>query len=107
MRRGESNEAFWRAAGRLIAEGKVDEGSIMGGPCVRRAGEFVAMPHHKGQGIVLKLTATRVAELIATAGGEPFAPAGRVFREWVLMRAENDELWAALLDEACALAARK
>ena len=107
MRRGESNEPFWRVAGPLIALGRLDEGTIMGGPCVRRAGEFVAMPHHKGEGIVLKLTAPRVTELVATAGGESFAPAGRVFREWVLIRAENDELWAALLDEACALAARK
>lgn len=106
MKKPESNAAFWRVAGKLIALGTLDEGTIMGGPCVRRAGEFVAMPHHKGPGIVVKLTAPRVAELIATSGGEPCAPAGRVFREWVLIRAEDDELWEALLDEAAALAAR-
>jgi len=30
----------------------------------------------------------------------PFAPSGRVFREWVAFAVPDDEQWTALLDEA-------
>ena len=40
-------QAFWDAAEPLIADGTLEEGTIMGGRCVRNtAGEFVGMPHH-------------------------------------------------------------
>jgi hypothetical protein len=32
---------------------------------------------------LVKLPQPRVGQLIAAGHGEPFAPAGRVFREWV------------------------
>ena len=76
--------AFWDVAQPLIADGSLEEGTIMGGRCVRNvAGEFVAMPHHKGPGLVVKLPRDRVDELIASGSGQSFAPAGKVFRAWV------------------------
>lgn len=73
----------------------------MSGTCVRTpAGEFVAMPHHKGPGIVLKMHRDRVAELIEAGEGQSFAPAKKVFKEWVLVEAHDEDRWRELLSES-------
>lgn len=92
--------AFWDAVTPLLAEGLITEGTIMGGPCVRAGKEFVGMPHHKGPGLVVKLSRERVDELIADGQGASFAPAGKVFREWVLVAAFSDERAEELLRES-------
>ncbi len=94
------SDAFWDVAAPLQAEGLIEEGTIMGGPCVRADGEFVAMPHHKGPGLVVKLHRDRVAALIDDGSGQSFAPAGRVFKEWVLIEQLDEELWEALIRES-------
>ncbi|MEM8923915.1 MAG: hypothetical protein AAGD35_10475 [Actinomycetota bacterium] len=95
------SDDFWDVAGPLQAEGLIEEGTIMGGPCVRTAaGEFVAMPNFKGPGLVVKLPKARVADLIDEGGGQPFAPAGKVFSEWVLIEAHDEEQWTSLLRES-------
>ncbi len=58
------------------------------------------MPHHKGQGIVVKLPRQRVDELIAAGEGQSFAPAGKVFKEWVLVEAHDEDGWRNLLRES-------
>jgi hypothetical protein len=94
------SDEFWDAAAPLLAEGLLDEGTIMGGPCVRAGGEFVGMPNHKGPGIVVKLSRDRVAGLIDDGTGQSFAPAGKVFKEWVLVEDHDESLWEALLRES-------
>ncbi|MEM7340948.1 MAG: hypothetical protein AAF467_19990 [Actinomycetota bacterium] len=96
------SDEFWDVAAPLQAEGLIDEGTIMGGPCVRAGGEFVGMPHHKGPGLVVKLPKARVAELIDAGDGQPFAPAGKVFSEWVLVEAFDHDQWEALIRESVA-----
>ena len=93
---------FWDVAEPLMAEGVIEEGTIMGGRCVRAKGEFVAMPHHKGPGIVVKLPKDRVAALIDRGGGQSFAPAGKVFREWVLIESFDEDVWQDLVRESVA-----
>lgn len=97
------SDEFWDAAAPLLAEGVLEEGTIMGGPCARTpAGEFVAMPHHRGPGIVVKLPRERVGELIDAGEGQAFAPAGRTFREWVLVEDHDEARWQGLLRESIA-----
>lgn len=74
----------------------------MGGPCVRAGAEFVGMPHHKGPGIVVKLDRKIVDEMIESGEGRSFAPAGKVFREWVLVETHDEERWTQLLRESVA-----
>ena len=50
--------------------------------------------------LVVKLPRERVTELVENGHGEPFAPAGKVFREWVLIPAVDRRLWQTLLGEA-------
>lgn len=100
MNRDATHDAFWDAATPLLAEGLLSEGTIMGGPCVRAGKDFVGMPHHKGPGLVVKLDRARVDELIAAGEGASFAPAGKVFREWVLVADFTDERAEELLRES-------
>ena len=95
-----SNDEFWAAAAPLLENGRAQPGTIMGGECLRAGKEFLAMPHHKGPGIVVKLPRERVASLIEAGDGQPFSPNGRVFREWVLVEGHDHTRWTELLLEA-------
>ena len=78
----------------------------MGGRCVRVAGEFLALVDFKGSGLVVKLPRDRVAELVAQGVGHPFAPAGKVFKEWVSIPAADPQQWRALLREGIAFVSK-
>ncbi len=94
-------ELFWDLIDELRHDDpRVEEGTIMGGRCARLAGEFLALVDFKGSGMVVKLPRQRVAELIDEGVGRPFAPAGKVFREWVSLPSPDAARWAELLREA-------
>jgi hypothetical protein len=99
------SDEFWDCAAPLLAGGVIDEGTIMGHACIRAKGEFVAMPHHKGPGLVVKLPKERVADLIDDGEGQSFAPAGKVFSEWVLVEAFDERRWQDLIRESVAFVA--
>ncbi len=96
-------ELFWSIVEPALKSGELEKGTIMGRPCVRRNGEFVAVPHSKTGSLVVRLTADRVAELIEEGTGGAFAPAGKVFREWLQVTEVDRERWTALIDEAAEL----
>ncbi|MDH3753137.1 MAG: hypothetical protein OEU32_04620 [Acidimicrobiia bacterium] len=96
----DAEERFWEIAEELQAkDDRVGEGTIMGFQCLRVSGEFLAMVEHKSDRLVVKLPADRVAALVADGLGAPFAPAGKVFREWVAVDYGDGDLWRALLEE--------
>lgn len=91
---------FWELAGELMSsDPRVVEGTLMNGRCLRVGDQFLALVDHKDSGLVVKLPRVRVAELVASGVGRPFAPAGRVFREWVSVPTPDRALWRALLRE--------
>ena len=97
------DELFWRLAAELHTEDpRVVEGTIMNGRCLRVGKEFLALPDFKGSGLVVKLPEARVAELVAAGHGQPFAPAGRVFKEWVSIAEPSRKRWLGLLREGIA-----
>jgi hypothetical protein len=84
----------------LLYDPAVGRSTMMGYPCVRRAGRFFASFDARAEALVVKLPRERVTELIADGTGEPFSPNGRVFREWVLIPEPDPGVWEQLLDEA-------
>ncbi len=95
-----ATELFWDLAAEFqAADERVVEGTIMGSPCLRVGTEFLAMPHHKKEGLVVKLPASRVAAAIEAEQGESFAPAGKVFKEWLAVIEVDENRWRALLAE--------
>ena len=100
----DGDDLFWDVANELMAsDDRLVEGTIMSSRCLRlvRSGkeEFLAMPHHKKSGLVVKLPKERVAALIAAGEAEEFAPAGKVFREWAAVVDYDDQRWRDLLLE--------
>lgn len=92
---------FWDLIDELREQDdRIEEGTIMGGRCARVAGEFLGLVDYKNSGMVVKLPRTRVDELISEGIGQPFAPAGRVFREWVAITKPDRLCWSKLLVEA-------
>lgn len=93
-------ELFWELISELQAQDqRVAEGTIMGGPCARVSGEFLALVDYKGSGLVVKLPRDRVTELVTNGTGQPFGPAGKVFKEWISVPTRDEALWRALLLE--------
>jgi hypothetical protein len=84
----------------LLYDPAVGRSTMMGFPCVRRAGRFFASYDPRAEALVVKVPRERVAELIADGTGEPFAPNGRVFREWVTIPEPDVDVWERLLAEA-------
>jgi hypothetical protein len=98
-----AEELFWELALELAAEDpRVVEGTIMNGRCLRVKNEFLALVDYKGSGLVVKLPKARVAELIESGAGQPFAPAGRVFKEWLSVPKPDRRRWLGLLREGIA-----
>jgi hypothetical protein len=96
----DADALFWELAAELQAEDpRIVEGTIMNGRCLRVGEEFLALADFKGSGMVVKLPRTRVEDLVAAGLGKPFAPAGRVFKEWVSIPDLEPTLWRALLRE--------
>lgn len=73
---------------------------MMGLPCLRTNGAFFASYDTRTGRLLVKLPASRVQELIADGTAEPFAPAGRTFREWVAVPAGGSTTWTSLPAEA-------
>ncbi|HYJ68591.1 MAG TPA: hypothetical protein VEX15_13125 [Nocardioidaceae bacterium] len=84
----------------LLYDPAIGRATMMGYPCVRFAGQFLASYDNKSGALVVKLPRDRVTELVEAGDGDPFAPAGKVFREWVSISAVDRTLWRALLNEA-------
>jgi uncharacterized protein (TIGR02453 family) len=93
-------ELFWELVEPMYADPAVLRSTMMGLPCVRVHGRFFASLDRRTGALLVKLPAERVAGLIAVGDGEPFAPAGRVFREWVAVPRPDRRRWRSLLVEA-------
>lgn len=71
----------------------------MNSRCLRVGKEFLALVDYKGLGLVVKLPTERVAELIAKGEGEAFAPAKKVFKQWLSVPTTDRSQWRRLLKE--------
>lgn len=98
-------ELFWDLVEPMYADPSVSRSTMMGFPCVRYDGRFFASLDHRSHALLVKLPEHRVAALCDRGVGEPFAPAGRVFREWVSVPTPARRRWRALLHEAKVFAA--
>jgi hypothetical protein len=96
----EASDLYEELTDDLLYDPAIGRATMMGYPCVRLAGKFLASYDDKARCLVAKLPRERVAQLIANGSGETFAPAGKVFREWVAIPAVDRDLWQQLLAEA-------
>jgi hypothetical protein len=93
-------ELFWELANELLEQPAVTRSTMMGYPCLRNNGAFLAYIERGTGHLIVKLPAERVKELIASQQALAFAPNGRTFREWAAIPLPDRNAWRALLDEA-------
>jgi hypothetical protein len=93
-------DRFEELAAPLLAAGGVSRSTMMGLPCLRRDGVFFAALDRRTGALLVKLSPARVEELINVGAAEPFAPAGRRFRQWAAVPQQYAARWPVLLDEA-------
>ena len=107
MERDPRHDAFWELADRWIAAETVEEGTMMGHHCLRArpGGGFVATVERSTGDLIVKLPRGRVNDLVEAGAGRPFAPAGKVFKEWVGIPQGRMDLWEQLLEESVAFVA--
>lgn len=98
---------FWALATPLLEQAGVTRSTMMGYPCLRLDGDFFASWDPQRGRLIVKLDATTVAALIAADEAEPFAPAGRRFREWAAIPTDRSASWDGLLERALQEAARR
>jgi hypothetical protein len=101
--------ALWRQlADELEASDPgISTSTMMGLPCLRLDGAFFASLDKRSGELIVKLAADDVAERIAASRGHAFAPAGRVFREWVVVDRCDEPTWRAALADALEFARMK
>ncbi len=97
-------QPFWTLAAPLLERPGCERSTMMGFPCLRREGAFFASVHREDGSLIAKLPRERVLELVLAELGQPFAPNGRVFKEWVQVPATHLETWRDRLEEAWAFA---
>ena len=97
---GKGEELFEQLADDLLSEPGVTRGTMMGYPCLRSGGAFFACVERRSGSLVAKLPGPRVRALVAAGRAIPFAPNGRIFREWAAFPEPDRRQWAAVLDEA-------
>ncbi|HEY1518248.1 MAG TPA: hypothetical protein VGF91_17610 [Solirubrobacteraceae bacterium] len=95
-------EALFRELADLLCQDqhRVTRSTMMGFPCLRVDDKFFACVERATGNLIVKLPAERVNEVVRTGSGRPFAPNGRVFKEWVACPVAARELWTDLLNEA-------
>jgi hypothetical protein len=100
--RDENHQHFWQVAEPYLASGVLVEGTMMGRQCLRAAsnGGFVATVERSSGNLVVKLAKSRVAALIESGEGLAFAPARRVFSEWVAVATWDERRWSELIEES-------
>ena len=95
-----AEELFWDLVEPMYADPAVQRSTMMGLPCVRFDGRFFASLDRRTGALLVKLSSERVRQLIGAGHGQPFAPAGRTFREWVAITVPDRRRWQGLLAEA-------
>lgn len=98
--RAPETELFWDIAEPFLAVDDTDLGTLMRFPCLRANGAFFATCDHRSGNLIVKLPRQRVTDLIEQGLGEPFSPAGRTFKEWILVRDRDPERWQQHISEA-------
>ena len=81
--------------------------TMMGLPCLRLDGAFFASLDTRTDRLIVKLAADDVSARAADGTGQPFAPAGKVFREWVAIDRDDEHTWRRALADALAFARTK
>ncbi len=96
----DGHDLFWQLAEDYLARPGCTRGTMMGFPCLRRDEAFFACVHKDGQSLIVKMSRDQVAAVVEAGDGLPFAPAGKVFKEWAAIPVDLHPSWQERLEAA-------
>jgi len=96
----EGHDRFWQLAEDFLARPGCTKSTMMGYPCLRRDGTFFACVHRDGSALIVKMSRADVKRVVDAGDAQPFAPNGRVFREWAAIPLDLSPSWAERMQEA-------
>jgi hypothetical protein len=82
----------------------IGRSTMMGHPCLRLDGAFVAANDPRSGALIVKLDADAVSARVASGAGRAFAPAGKVFKQWLAIDTVDEGVWREAIGEALAFA---
>ena len=91
---------FDKLADEFIDAGEAQPGTMMGFPCLRVRGRYIACKDKASGILIVKLTEKRVKNLVDSGLADTFTPAGEQFRQWASMTVSDEVLWRRVLREA-------
>ena len=91
----------------LASDPAISRSTMMGLPCLRLDGAFFASLDKRNGDLIVKLAADDVSSRIERGDGRSFAPAGKVFREWLAIDPGTDDAWRSALADALDFARTK
>ena len=94
-------------ADKMVREAGVARSTMMKSPCLRYNGEFIAMMFEKEDALIIKVSPSRVDQLIADGNGMEFNFTKKKFKEWVLIPSEFEDQYEPYIHEALAYAKEK
>ena len=92
--------SYERAVQQLLKIPGVECSTMMGTPCLRYRGAFIAMMFSKGNGLIIKVSPERVNELISEGSGVEFNFTRKRFREWVIIPRDYEDEYERYIREA-------
>lgn len=92
--------SYAKAVEDLLQEEGIEESTMMGTPCLRYKGAFMAMMFDKEDALIIKVSPERVNNLIAEGSGREFNFTKKKFKEWVLIPREFEADYSAYIYEA-------
>lgn len=94
--------SYAAAINKALQEEGVEESTMMGTPCLRYKGDFMAMMFEKEDSLIIKVSADRVNEIIENGEGNEFNFTKKKFKEWVLIPSEFEDTYEGYVLEALA-----
>ena len=92
--------SYQAIADKLSREPGVEISTMMGSPCLRYNGNFIAMMFDKEDSLIVKVPAERVNELIAEGFGNEFNFTKKRFKEWALIPTEFEDKFESYIHES-------
>ena len=91
-------------ANSLAQKPDVEISTMMGTPCLRYKGDFIAMMFDKENSLIVKVSPKRVNEIINEGLGNEFNFTKKRFKKWVLIPQGFEDKYEAFVYEALAYA---
>ncbi len=93
-------EFFWSVAQPFLEVDGIERSTMMGFPCLRVNGQVFASCEPKTGNLLIKLPAPEVSRMVEAGDGMSFSPAGKTFKEWVMISERHVGKWGALMESA-------